>query len=84
VKGRISFLASLLRLGVQEEDDSGSVGGVSCCWAKVGRTGGKAESAGPAVRVNEGGRPNGPLGLGWATREWGRQNWLARPGSASS
>jgi hypothetical protein len=27
----------LLRLGVQEEDDSGSVGGVSCCWAKVGR-----------------------------------------------
>jgi hypothetical protein len=55
-EGRISFLASFLRLGVQEEDDSGSVGGVSCCWAKGGRTGGKAESAGPAARVNgEGG-----------------------------
>jgi hypothetical protein len=55
-----------------------------CCWAEVGRTGGKAESAGPAARVNGGGRPSGPLGLGWATREWGRQNRLAGPGLASS
>jgi hypothetical protein len=84
VKGRISFLVSLLQLGVQEEADSGSVGGVSCCWAKVGRMGGKAESAGPTTRVNRGGRPTGPLGLGWAMREWGRQNLLAGPGSASS
>jgi hypothetical protein len=84
VKGRISFPTSLLRLNVQEEDNSGSVGGVSCCWAKVGHTGGKVESAGPAVRMNGGRRLTGPLGLGWATREWGRQNRLAGPGLASS
>jgi hypothetical protein len=30
------------------------------------------------------GRPTGPLGLSWATREWGRQKRLAGPGSASS
>jgi hypothetical protein len=30
------------------------------------------------------GRSTGLLGLGWATREWGRQKRLAGPGSASS
>jgi hypothetical protein len=35
--GKDFFLTLVLRLGVQEEDDSGSVGGVSCCWAKVDR-----------------------------------------------
>jgi hypothetical protein len=35
--GKDFFPTSLLRLGVQEEDNSGSVGDVSCCWAKVGR-----------------------------------------------
>jgi hypothetical protein len=57
---------------------------VSCCWAKVGHTGGKVESARPAVRMNGGRRLTGPLSLGWATQEWGRQNRLAGPGSASS
>jgi hypothetical protein len=75
---------SLLRLGVQKEDDSGSVGGVSYCWARVGRTGGKAESTGSAARVNGGGNLTGPFGLGWAMRECGRQNRLAGPGPASS
>jgi hypothetical protein len=32
----------------------------------------RAGRAGPAARVNGGGRPTGPLSLGWATREWGR------------
>jgi hypothetical protein len=44
----------------------------------------RAGRAGPAAKVNGGGRPTGPLGLSWAMREWGRQNRLAEPGSASS
>jgi hypothetical protein len=36
----------------------------------------RAGRAGPAAMVNGGGRPTGLLGLDWATREWGRQNWL--------
>jgi hypothetical protein len=44
----------------------------------------RAGQAGLAAKMNGGGRPTGPLGLGWATREWGRQNRLAGPGSTSS
>jgi hypothetical protein len=32
-----------------------------------GPHGRQGRPAGPAARVNEGGRPTGPLGLGWAT-----------------
>jgi hypothetical protein len=37
-----------------------------------------------AACANGGGRPAGPLGLGWAMWEWGREKRLAGPGSASS
>jgi hypothetical protein len=44
------------------------------------------QASGPhwAASANGVGRPARPLGLGWATREWGRQKRLAGPGSASS
>jgi hypothetical protein len=44
----------------------------------------RAGRARPTVKGNGGGRPTGPLGFGWGTREWGIQNRLAGPGSASS
>jgi hypothetical protein len=37
-----------------------------------------------AASVKGVGRLIGPLSLGWATQEWGRQKRLAGPGSASS
>jgi hypothetical protein len=44
------------------------------------------QASGPhwAASTNEVGRPAGPLGLSWATWEWGRLKRLAGPGSASS
>jgi hypothetical protein len=43
------------------------------------------QASGPhwAASANRVGRLAGPLSLGWATREWGRQKRLAGPGSAS-